>query len=87
MNNELYCWGDFDFEDSPFLIGKLIAEEKRGKTSYSFEYDESYMNRRYGFILSPDIPPTTTRHYTFGERMLPTFWVLTGAGLSSDNAR
>ena len=69
MTGELTCWGDFDFEDAPIIIGKLTAEEKRGKISYSFEYDDSYLNRKYNFVLSPDMPPILSRHSTFGDRM------------------
>ena len=73
MRNILYCYGDFDFLSSPILIGTLHAEEKRGRTAYSFEYSEQYMDGRYGFSLSPDLPVSSERQHMFGEQLSGMF--------------
>ena len=46
----LYVFGDFEWLESPFLIGELGYESLRGSDSYSFKYNPEWL-RKYGSII------------------------------------
>ena len=60
----LLVYADFDWMESPTLIGELGYESLRGSESYSFRYDKEWL-RRYGNIaLSADINNYPGQQYT-----------------------
>ena len=79
---KLFVYADFDWLDSPFLVGELGYESLRGQDSYSFKYDESWLNKYGSLVLSADINIYPGQQYTspgkdifgcFGD-MLPDRW-------------
>lgn len=60
----LLVYADFDWMESPTLIGELGYESLRGSDSYSFRYSKEWL-RRYGNIaLSADINNYPGQQYT-----------------------
>ena len=53
--NRLFVYGDFDWLESPLLIGQLGYESLRGSDSYSFCFDENWLAKYGNLMLSADI--------------------------------
>ena len=53
--NRLFVYGDFDWLESPLLIGQLGFESLRGSDSYSFSFDEKWLATYGNLMLSADI--------------------------------
>jgi serine/threonine-protein kinase HipA len=47
--NRLFIYGDFDWLESPLLIGELGYESLRGSDSYSFKFGKEWL-AKYGNI-------------------------------------
>lgn len=60
----LYVFGDFDWLDTPVLIGELGYESLRGSDSYSFKYNQDWLSKYGNIFLSGDINNYTGQQYT-----------------------
>lgn len=45
--NKLFVYADFDWLDTPLLIGELSCDSVRGSETYSFSYDKEWL-AKYG---------------------------------------
>lgn len=59
--NVIYVFADWYMLGSPQLVGKLYFVSLRGKTVYSFEYDQQWM--RTGIAIDPELPLFSGLHY------------------------
>ncbi len=64
----LLVFADFDFIDSPALIGELGYESLRGSDSYSFRFDESWLRAHADLQLSADLNNYPGWQYTRPDR-------------------
>lgn len=62
--NRLFVYGDFDWLESPLLIGQLGYESLRGSDSYSFCFDEKWLAKYGNLMLSADINNYVGMQYT-----------------------
>ena len=62
--NRLFIYGDFDWLESPLLIGQLGYESLRGSDSYSFCFDENWLAKYGNLMLSADINNYVGTQYT-----------------------
>ena len=62
--NRLFVYGDFNWLESPILIGELGYESLRGSDSYSFKYDKEWLAKYGSIFLSADINNYTGQQYT-----------------------
>ncbi|OIP82592.1 MAG: toxin HipA [Porphyromonadaceae bacterium CG2_30_38_12] len=58
---EILVYADWYMLDSPQLIGRLCFVSLRGKTVYSFEYDNEWI--RIGISIDPELPLFSGLHY------------------------
>jgi serine/threonine-protein kinase HipA len=59
--NAIYVFADWYMLGSPQLVGKLYVVSLRGKTVYSFEYDQQWI--RTGIAIDPELPLFSGLHY------------------------
>jgi serine/threonine-protein kinase HipA len=62
--NTLYVYADFDWLQSPELIGELNYESLRGSDSYGFNFDNNWLRNHGGLFLSDDINNYPGMQYT-----------------------
>lgn len=62
--NRLFVYGDFNWLESPILIGEIGYESLRGSDSYSFKYDKEWLAKYGSIFLSADINNYTGQQYT-----------------------
>ncbi len=62
--NKLWIYGDFDWLDTPTLIGELGYESLRGSDSYSFRFDNEWLAKYGDIFLSADINNYPGQQYT-----------------------
>ena len=60
----LFVFADFDWLDEPKLVGELGYESLRGSDSYSFKFDNEWLNRFGNLFLSADINNYPAVHST-----------------------
>ena len=60
----LFVYADFDWLDEPMLVGELGYESLRGSDSYSFRFDNEWLNKFGNLFLSADIYNYTGQQYT-----------------------
>ena len=65
---KLYVYADFDWLDSPELVGELSYESLRGSDSYGFRYDNEWLNRHGSLTLSDDLNNYPGQQYTHPGR-------------------
>lgn len=64
----VYVYESFSSAES-ILMGTLFVDRIRGKESYSFEYEPSWLrNSKYAIILDPDLQMFSGRQYPVGEK-------------------
>lgn len=61
---KLYVYADFDWLDSPELVGELSYESLRDSDSYGFKYDNDWLNRHGSLTLSDDLNNYPGQQYT-----------------------
>ncbi len=61
---KLYVYADFDWLDTPELVGELSYESLRGSDSYGFKYDNNWLNRHGSLTLSDDLNNYPGQQYT-----------------------
>lgn len=66
--NTLYVYGDFDWLESPLLIGELGYESLRGSDSYSFKFNNAWLSKYGSIFLSADINNYPGQQYTQSGR-------------------
>ena len=64
----LFVFADFDWLDEPKLVGELGYESLRGSDSYSFKFDNEWLNRFGNLFLSADINNYPGPQYTQPDR-------------------
>lgn len=65
---KIYVYEDFSGE-GPQLLGTLFVDHVRGRESYSFEYETSWIrSSSYAIILDPDLQMFAGRQYPIGEK-------------------
>ena len=65
---KLYVYADFDWLDTPQLIGELSCESVRGGETYGFSYDKEWLGM-YGYVfLSEDLKTYAGKQYTRPEK-------------------
>ena len=62
--DKLYVFGDFNWLQTPELIGELCYEKLRGADSYAFKFDNNWLNLHAGIKLSEDINNYPGMQYT-----------------------
>ena len=62
--NRLFIYGDFDWLETPVLIGELGYEFLRGSDSYSFNFDKHWLAKYGSIFLSADINNYPALQYT-----------------------
>ena len=65
---KLFVFADFDWMDGPMLVGELGYESLRGSDSYSFRFDNEWLNRFGNLFLSADINNYPGQQYTQPDR-------------------
>ena len=65
---KLFVFADFDWLDGPTLVGELGYESLRGSDSYSFKFDNEWLNRFGNLFLSADINNYPGQQHTQPER-------------------
>ena len=60
----LFVFADFDWLDEPKLVGELGYESLRGSDSYSFKFDNEWLNKFGNLFLSADINNYPGPQYT-----------------------
>jgi len=79
---KLFVYADFDWLETPQLIGKLSCDSVRGSETYSFSYDKEWLAKYGDVFLSEDLQNYTGIQYTRRERdifacfsdALPAVW-------------
>lgn len=64
----LYVYADFDWLDTPTLIGELSCDSVRGTETYGFSYDKSWLSRYGDVVLSDDLYNYPGMQYTRAGR-------------------
>ena len=65
---KLYVYADFDWLDTPQLIGELSCDSVRGNETYGFSYDKEWLAKYGDVFLSEDLQNYTGIQYTRPER-------------------
>ena len=55
------------------LVGKLFVDSGKGKESYSFEYDESWLSDPERFAIDPELPLFRGRQYSASQKLFGVF--------------
>ena len=61
---ELFVYADFDWLDTPKLIGELSYESVRGNETYGFSYDKGWLADCGNIFLSEDLQNYPGTQYT-----------------------
>ena len=64
----IFVFGDFDWLETPQLIGELSCDSVRGSETYGFSYDKEWLAKYGGVFLSEDLQTYTGIQYTRPER-------------------
>lgn len=65
---KLYVYADFDWIDTPQLIGELSYDSVRGSETYGFSYDKEWLVKYGDVFLSEDLQNYPGIQYTRPER-------------------
>lgn len=65
---KLFVYADFDWLDTPQLIGKLSYDSVRGSETYGFSFDKEWLAKYGDVFLSEDLQNYTGIQYTRPER-------------------
>ena len=65
---KLYVYADFDWLDTPQLIGELSYDSVRGSETYGFSYDKEWLVKYGDVFLSEDLQNYPGIQYTRPER-------------------
>lgn len=65
---KLYVYADFDWLDTPQLIGELSCDSVRGSETYGFSYDKEWLAKYGDVFLSDDLQNYPGIQYTRPER-------------------
>ena len=65
---KLFVYADFDWLDTPQLIGELSCDSVRGSETYGFSYDKEWLAKYGDVFLSEDLQNYTGIQYTRPER-------------------
>ena len=66
----LYVYADFDWFDTPELVGHLTYERLRGSGTYGFNFDKEWLKNHGDIILSADIANFIGFQYTKEDHVL-----------------
>lgn len=66
--DSLFVYADFDWLDRPRLIGELSCDSVRGRESYSFSFDRSWLAEYGDIFLSEDLQNYPGVQFTKPER-------------------
>ena len=61
---KLYVYADFDWLETPQLIGELSCDSVRGSETYGFSYDREWLAKYGDVFLSEDLQNYTGIQYT-----------------------
>ncbi len=61
---KLYVYADFDWLETPQLIGELSYDSVRGSETYGFSYDREWLAKYGDVFLSEDLQNYTGIQYT-----------------------
>ena len=64
---KLYVYADFDWLETPQLIGELSCDSVRGSETYGFSYDREWLAKYGDVFLSEDLQNYTGIQYTRPE--------------------
>lgn len=64
----LFVYADFDWLETPALVGELSFDSVRGNESYSFTYDKGWLSNHGDLFLCEDIHNYLGIQYTRPER-------------------
>lgn len=65
---KLYVYADFDWLDTPLLIGELSYDSVRGSETYGFSYDKEWLAKYGDVFLSEDLQNYPGIQYTRPEK-------------------
>lgn len=66
--NKLFIYADFDWLDSPQLMGELSFYSVRGSNTYGFTYDKNWLAQYGDIFISGDLQNYTGIQYTHPDR-------------------
>ncbi|MBO5445766.1 MAG: hypothetical protein J5995_10560 [Muribaculaceae bacterium] len=59
----IFVYADFDWLETPLLIGELSCDSVRGSDTYGFSYDKEWLAKYGDVFLSEDLQNyTSIRH-------------------------
>ena len=64
----IFVYGDFDWLETPQLIGELSYDSVRGNETYGFSYDKDWLAKYGDICLSEDLQNFPGVQYTRPER-------------------
>lgn len=64
----IFVYGDFDWLETPQLIGELSCDSVRGSETYGFSYDKEWLAKYGDVFLSENLQNYTGIQYTRPER-------------------
>ena len=65
---KLYVYADFDWLNTPQLIGELTCDSVRGGETYGFSYDKEWLSKYGDVLLSEDLQNSPGIQYTRPQR-------------------
>lgn len=71
VETETFVYADWEMYDSPRLIGTLYYSSVRGKDTYSFEYDTTWLKE--GIEIDPELPLFSGRLYSASSNNFGVF--------------
>lgn len=71
---EVFVYADWEMYDFPRLIGILYYSSVRGKDTYSFEYDATWLKE--GIEIDPELPLFSGRLYSASSNNFGVFKIL-----------
>lgn len=61
---ELYVYADFDWMETPALVGTLLFQEIRGRESCGFCFEREWLRKYEDITLDPELRPYPNMQYT-----------------------
>ncbi len=72
MSETVYVYDDFS-QKNACLMGYLYIDKSKGKESYAFEYDDTWLKSHINIYLDPHIIPYSGRQYPQGMSIFGVF--------------
>ncbi len=70
---DIYIYAGWISTQDPSLLGVLSARQGTTRKTFSFHYDDEWLNKQKPFILDPDISWNSGRQFPVGKNMFGVF--------------